>query len=205
MRNKKKPPVKKTHIEQLRPRPTGRGLNRKSNALFVAFKPFWARYKQVIIPCALFFILVGLFIFLYSRLVTSSPFYGFMAFTANVTGFLLNLTGRGVTVSDTVVFSAQFAFQIVDLCTAIMPMMILTAAVLAFPSTIKEKAIGLVVGLVGIFVVNEIRLVSLFFIGIYLPDIFETAHLLVWQSLMILLAIGLWLIWVYKYVRTTPV
>jgi exosortase/archaeosortase family protein len=205
MSNKKKPPVKKTHIEQLRPRPTGRGLNHRSSAWVVSLKPFWSRYRQVIVPCVLFFIMVGLFVFIYSRLIASSPFHEFMAFTARITGYLLNITGGGVEVIDTVVSSSQFAFQIVDLCTAIMPMMIFAAAVLAFPSKIKEKTIGLLLGLVGIFVVNQIRLVSLWYIGIYIPDIFETAHLLVWQSLMILLAIGLWLIWVYRYVRTTPV
>jgi exosortase/archaeosortase family protein len=128
-----------------------------------------------------------------------------MAFTAAITGILLNLTGRGVNVMDTVVSSPQFAFQIVDLCTAVMPMMIFTAAVIAYPSRVKEKVIGLVIGLIGIFLINQVRLVSLFYIGAYVPGIFETAHLLVWQSLMILLAIGLWLIWAYKYVRTSSV
>jgi exosortase/archaeosortase family protein len=198
----------KKRLSNVRPRPDGRGLIHKPGKKVTQegwFPPFWARYKRVIKACLTFFIIVGLFIFIYSRMITSQPFHGFMAFTANITGILLNVTGRGVTVSDTIVSSTQFAFQIVDLCTAIMPMMILTAAVLAFPSTIKEKAIGILVGLAGIFLVNEIRLVSLFFIGIYIPDIFETAHLLVWQSLMILLAIGLWLLWVYKYVRTPAV
>jgi len=128
-----------------------------------------------------------------------------MAFTATITGFLLDLTGRGVNVTDTVVASSQFAFQIVDLCTAIMPMMIFAAAIISFPSRLKEKLSGLIIGLTGIFVINQVRLVSLFYIGIYAPGIFETAHLLVWQSLMILLAIGLWLIWAYKYVRASAV
>ena len=169
------------------------------------FKPFWARYRLVIRSCAIFFVTVGVFIFIYSHLVVSPSFNGFLDFTAGATGLLLNLTGQGVAVNGSVVSSPRFAFQVVDLCTAIMPMMIFTAAVLAFPSRIKEKALGLLLGLLGIFVVNEIRLVSLFYIGSYVPSIFNTTHLLVWQSLMILLAIGLWLLWVYKYVRTTSV
>jgi exosortase/archaeosortase family protein len=197
---------KKKRIDNVRPRPQGRGLTEKTSQKTTkagTLREFWSRYQRVLRPCIIFFVIVGLFIFLYSKMITSQPFEGFMAFTAGVTGFFLNLTGRGVTVTGTVVSSTQFAFQIVDLCTAVMPMMILTAAVLAFPSSIKEKIIGILVGLAGIFIVNEIRLVSLFYIGIYAPGIFETAHLLVWQSLMILLAIGLWLLWVYKYVHTT--
>jgi archaeosortase B (VPXXXP-CTERM-specific) len=197
---------KRLDNNNVRPRPSGRGLTHKAQdkAREGTIKAFWKRYQRVIKPCLIFFVIVGLFIFAYSKMITSSPFEGFIIVTAKVTGFLLNLMGRGVTVTDSVVSSSQFAFQIVDLCTAVMPMMILTAAVLAFPSSIKEKIIGILIGLAGIFIVNEIRLVSLFYIGIYLPNIFETAHLLVWQSLMILLAIGLWLLWVYKYVRTAP-
>jgi exosortase/archaeosortase family protein len=201
---------KKKRRDTQKPRPDGRGFHnrktidsRKKPPRAGWFGLFWSRYGKIVVPCVVFFALVGIFIFIYSRLLTSGPFHAFMAYTAQVTGFLLDLTGRDTTVRDTVVSSRQFAFQIVDLCTAIMPMMILTAAIVAFPSRIKEKAFGLLIGLAGIFVVNEIRLISLFYIGIYLPDIFETAHLLVWQSLMILVAIGLWLIWVYKYVRTS--
>jgi archaeosortase B (VPXXXP-CTERM-specific) len=190
-----------------KPRPSGRGFSAHSvrKQPWEWWRLFWKQYRRIIIPTLSFFIIVGLFIFLYYRILESRPFHWFMAFTAEVTGILLNITGRGVVVKDTVVSSTQFAFQIVDLCTAVMPMLILTAAVLAYPSRVKEKIIGLLVGLLGIFVVNQIRLVSLYYIGIYAPGIFETAHLLVWQSLMILLAIGLWLIWVYKYVRTPAI
>jgi archaeosortase B (VPXXXP-CTERM-specific) len=190
-----------------KPRPSGRGFsaNPSRKSAWERFKPFWAQYRRIIIPALIFFVTVGVFIFLYYRVIESGPFHGFMAFTADITGFLLNLAGRGVVVKDTLVTSPQFSFMIVDLCTAVMPMLILTAAILAFPSSIKEKILGLLIGLPGIFIVNQVRLVSLFFIGAYAPGIFETAHLLVWQSLMILLAIGLWLIWVYKYVRTTAI
>jgi archaeosortase B (VPXXXP-CTERM-specific) len=196
------------HSGNMKPRRNWRGFSSRGGRKPPQpgrFKLFWARYRGVIRACIIFFVAVGVFIFLYSYFVASPRFNFFLDFTASVTGFFLNLTGQGVEVEGAVVASSRFAFQIVDLCTAIMPMMIFTAAILAFPSRIKEKALGLVLGLLAIFVVNEIRLVSLFFIGVYAPSIFETAHLLVWQSLMILLAIGLWLVWVYKYVRTTAI
>ena len=198
---------KKKRRDTRKSRPQGRDFSTRAGRKQADgwFKLFWARYRSVISSCVIFFIAVGVFIFIYSRLVVSPSFNGFLDFTAKATGLLLKLTGRGVEVNGAVVSSPRFAFQIVDLCTAIMPMMIFTAAVLAFPSRIKEKALGLLLGLLGIFIVNEIRLVSLFYIGSYVPSIFSTTHLLVWQSLMILLAIGLWLLWVYKYVRVTPV
>jgi archaeosortase B (VPXXXP-CTERM-specific) len=189
-----------------KPRPEGRGFSAKSSkAGQKKIATVWAQYHRVLIPVIEFLVIVGVFIALYYIFLTSSAFHAFMVLTARVTGFLLNLFGSGVKVQDTIVSSSQFAFQIVDLCTAIMPMLIFTAAVIAYPSKIKEKLFGLLIGLAGIFIVNQIRLVSLFYIGIYAPGIFETAHLLVWQSLMILLAIGLWLIWAYKYVRSSVI
>jgi exosortase/archaeosortase family protein len=195
---------KRKDLQNQNPRSSGRGFSAKpaKKVSSGGFRLFWAQHRRVIVPALIFFITVGIFIFAYYRLVTSQPFHGFMVFTANITAFFLNLTGRGVITRDTVVSSSMFSFQIVDLCTAVMPMLILTAAILAFPSRIKEKVVGLLVGLLGIFIVNQVRLVSLYYIGAYAPGIFETAHLLVWQSLMILLAIGIWLIWVYKYVRS---
>ncbi len=203
--SKKKHLDNKKQTNKSRPRPPGRGLIHRESPWLVKISTFWKCYRKVIIPCAAFFVLVGLFLFIYSRIIESTPFHGFMAFTAGITGAMLNGLGRGVTVDGTVVYSSQFAFQIVDLCTAVMPMLIFTAAILAYPSRLKEKLLGLIIGLAGIFLINQVRLISLYFIGIFLPDFFETAHLLIWQSLMILLAIGLWLLWVYRYVRSTAV
>ena len=162
---------KKQSSNTQKPRPSGRGFSSKPAARPVgpSVKSFWTQYRRIILPALIFFVTVGVFIFLYYRIVDSRPFHGFEVLTARVTGFLLNFTGRGVTVKDTLVFSSQFAFEIVDLCTAVMPMLILTAAILAYPSRFKEKLIGLLIGLPGIFIVNQVRLVSLFYIGAYTP------------------------------------
>ena len=189
--------------QNMKPRRERRGFSNKQQDRASSIKQFLSRYKMVIRSCTVFFILIGGFTFLYSRLIISRSFDTYLGFNARVTGILLNLTGSGVSVKDTVVSSPQFAFQIVDLCTAIMPMMIFTAAIIAFPSTFKQKLLGLLLGLAGIFLINQIRLVSLFYIGTYIPSILEMMHMLVWQALMILLTIGIWLGWAYRHVRTT--
>jgi exosortase/archaeosortase family protein len=163
---------------------------------------FYGSYRLAIRSCIIFFVTVGLFIFIYSQIVVTPSFDVILNFTAGATAIVLNLAGMVVEVNGPVVSSSRFAFQIVDICTAIMPMMIFTAAILAFPSRLIEKILGLGLGMIGIFIINEVRLISLFYIGIYAPAIFDTTHLLVWQSLMILFALGLWLLWAYKYVRT---
>jgi len=76
--------------------------------------------------------------------------------------------------------------------------------VLAYPCTMSEKGIGIALGIVVLFVLNLVRTVSLFLVGTYLPSVFDTVHYVVWQSLMILLAIGVWLFWMEKMIRVAP-
>ena len=55
------------------------------------------------------------------------------------------------------------------------------------------KAVALGVPL--LLLLNGVRLVSLFYIGHWWAQAFETAHLLVWQSLLVFLTLLLWLLW----------
>ena len=61
---------------------------------------------------------------------------------------------------------------------------------------LKAKAFGAALGLVALTLVNLVRIISLFLIGSAYPEYLEVAHLLVWQTAIILFAIVLWLLWV---------
>jgi exosortase/archaeosortase family protein len=61
--------------------------------------------------------------------------------------------------------------------------------------------LGIAIGIVALFALNLVRTVSLFYIGAHFPDFLDTAHVLIWQSVMILAAIALWLFWVEKLAR----
>ena len=88
--------------------------------------------------------------------------------------------------------------SIIAECTGIVAMGIIAAAVVAYPAAITRKIEGVIWGIAGIFIVNLIRMVALFTVGSYLPGMFDTAHYIVGQSLMTLLAVGLWLLWLEK-------
>ena len=93
---------------------------------------------------------------------------------------------------------ASEAFAIIEVvteCLALGPMLLFAAAVLAYPRSMSYKAKGLLVGVAAIMGVNLIRIVSLFFLGSLFPQLLEVVHLLVWQFLMVLLAVAVWLIW----------
>lgn len=122
-----------------------------------------------------------------------------LAFTT-VGGFVLNLLSLKATASGTTLQVEGFAAKIDDVCTGVFVVAIYCAAVLAYPSQMKEKLKGVLLGASVIFSLNLVRVVSLMYIGRYFPSFFETAHLLIWQSLVIFAALVAWLYWTERFV-----
>lgn len=115
--------------------------------------------------------------------------------TARVSAWILGVLGQTVSVNGIIVRSDQFAYRVVEECTAITPAIIYTAAVLAFPAGMLVKARGVLLGIAALFVLNIVRIVSLYFIGVVAPDRVEFFHLFVWQLGLVLAALGLWVAW----------
>jgi len=117
---------------------------------------------------------------------------------AAISSLVLNMFGGGTHVVGNTIASDRFALSVVTACTGLFTTGVFAVAVLAYPAGLIAKAIGVGIGISGIFVLNIIRLVSLFFIGVHLPRLFDRAHLLIWQSLVIVFALFLWLAWARK-------
>lgn len=162
---------------------------------------FWRRNKLIIRAWTVFALMIGVFttVLLVLNLYTDFDSWLNHATAAMLAGALWLLGAGGQTVG-TVVTSKIFSAEIITECTAIFPIMIFLAAVIAYPSGCKKKLWGILLGVPAILFVNLIRLVSLFYIGYLFPSVFEAAHLLVWQSLIIFFAVLFWLIWVELFV-----
>ena len=119
--------------------------------------------------------------------------------TAQMTALLLSMLGESVRVDGISLYSPLLNMKIVSECTAITPTIVFVAAVLAFPSSITAKLKGLVFGTVSLYLINLVRVVSLYYIGTRAPDQMEFAHVVVWQAAMVLIAIGLWYLWAARY------
>jgi len=129
------------------------------------------------------------------RPVNDAVVVPYTAFIARVSGVILNLFGESATVAGCLVSSPRFAVTIYNGCNGLITSLIFVAGVLAFPARPVAKLIGVAGGLLVIQVINMARIVSLFYIGIFLPDLFNDAHIFVWQSLVILAGVALWVIW----------
>jgi exosortase/archaeosortase family protein len=64
----------------------------------------------------------------------------------------------------------------------------------------KNKLMGFVAGFFAIQILNLVRIVSLFYLGQWNQVAFEWFHLYLWQALIIMDALVVWLIWL----RTLP-
>jgi len=113
--------------------------------------------------------------------------------TAQATAWCLWLLGAEGRAHGTLVTSSIFSFEIVDTCTGADPIMVFVAAVLALPAGWSRRLKGLTWGVVSLLAINQLRLVSLCYIGHWYPEAFDAAHLLAWQGLLILATVGLWL------------
>jgi archaeosortase B (VPXXXP-CTERM-specific) len=204
----------KKHKKGAVPRPQGRGTVHKGQkqplrAQFVAsieaIKLALRRHRTAVKAGLIFGGSILVFMLIYSRMVQTEALTGFLTFNARATGAILNLFGASAQVDGTLISSPDYSMRIVTECTGLVPMAIVVCAVLAYPGTAKQKAIGAALGIVGMFVLNLVRTVSLFFIGGHFSaSFFDTAHFLIWQPVMIVAAIVLWLFWVEKLVRVTP-
>ena len=95
----------------------------------------------------------------------------------------------------TVIRSPRFAVNIRNGCNGIEAMLIFLAAVLAFPASWKSRLAGLALGIVAIQIVNLVRVAALFLTGVYFPKIFDASHTVIWQTIVILFGVLLWVFW----------
>jgi exosortase H (IPTLxxWG-CTERM-specific) len=97
-----------------------------------------------------------------------------------------------------------FAVSIEAGCNGVEATIVLVAAILAFPAPWKRKLIGLAIGVVAVQGLNIVRVISLFYLGQWNIDVFEWAHLYVWQALIMLDVLIVWLLWVRTLPRGAP-
>lgn len=157
------------------------------------------RRRQVLFLVVFGLLLAGSFTLLSLNWVNDHVVVPFTAGVAKVSGVTLNLLGQDVTMEGTVVRSPRFAVNIENGCNGVETMLIFMAAVLAFPSSWRSRLAGLGIGLVAIQGINLVRVVALFLTGAYFPSFFDASHTVLWQTLVILSGVLLWLLWASRF------
>ncbi len=119
----------------------------------------------------------------------------FTAGVAHVSAAALNALGEAVTVSGTEIRSARFVVNIENGCNGVETALLFGSAVIAFPAPWRRRLFGLLAGFAAIQVINLVRVVSLFWIGVHRPAFFSSSHTVLWQSIVVLCGVILFLAW----------
>jgi exosortase H (IPTLxxWG-CTERM-specific) len=91
--------------------------------------------------------------------------------------------------------SNGFAISIERGCNGVEAVIILVAAMLAFPAPWKHRLVGIGLGFIAIQALNLVRIISLFYLGQWNRVWFDWFHLYLWQALIVLDALIAFLIW----------
>jgi len=162
--------------------------------------PFWRRNRRELTFLVLFAVLLGGgFALISLNWVNDHAIEPLTSGIAHVSGGVLNVLGQRVTMAGTVIRSPRFAVNIRNGCNGVEAMLIFLAAVLAFPASWKSRLTGLALGILAIQAVNLVRVVALFLTGVYFPRIFDTSHTVIWQTVVILFGVLLWIFWANRF------
>ncbi|MEO6928479.1 MAG: exosortase H [Casimicrobiaceae bacterium] len=121
---------------------------------------------------------------------------------AHISTWLVTLFDPDVVATGRIIRSTSngFAVSIEAGCNGVEATIVLLAAMLAYPAPWKNKLLGLLAGTLAVQGLNIVRVISLFYLGQWNRNWFEWAHLYVWQALIMLDVLIVWLVWV----RTLP-
>jgi exosortase family protein XrtM len=176
-----------------------RGKQRKPGLSWSLLKSEWRSWFAGKAPVLLFGAKFGaLVLLLYGILAV--PFserilYSYLEANAWISNLILDALGQGTHVSGVTIQSPVFAIAIRRGCDAVEPTWLLCAAILAFPGSFTHKLAGMFVGTVILQLLNLCRIVTLYWIGSHFPAFFPSAHLEIWPTVFIIVAIIYFIGW----------
>jgi exosortase H (IPTLxxWG-CTERM-specific) len=124
---------------------------------------------------------------------------------AAISAWPVTLIDPGVAAAGKIIRSTVngFAVTIEAGCNGVEATIVLVAAMLAFPAPWSHRLLGIAAGVAAVQGLNIVRVISLFYLGQWDLQVFEWAHLYVWQALIMLDVLVVWLVWVRLLPRET--
>lgn len=129
---------------------------------------------------------------------------------AQVSGALMTMWDGDVMTYGRVIQSkaSGFGVSIEAGCNGVEAAIILIAGIVAFPAPWRYKAAGIVIGIAAVQGANLLRIISLYYLGKWNTAVFDFAHLYLWQALIMLDVLIVWLLWTRavsrESMRNTP-
>ena len=121
--------------------------------------------------------------------------------TACILGAILSLSGADVVVNGAALSVNGFPLEIIDECTAVFSSIVYCACVLAYPTTLRNKGLGILFGIPLLYAINIFRLIVMALVGSSYPEMFEFLHVYLWQASFIIFVVVIFLLWISLVVK----
>ncbi|NBC48833.1 MAG: exosortase H [Gammaproteobacteria bacterium] len=130
----------------------------------------------------------------------------FTALIAQISAKLLQLWDPQVLAQGKIIWDpgSGFAVSIEAGCNGVEAGIILISAMLAYPAPWSAKLVGILLGNLTVQTLNLVRIISLFYLGQWSQSAFEWAHLYIWQALIMLDVLVVFLLWLRWLGRPSP-
>lgn len=157
----------------------------------------WYASKSPVLRFVLKFgILLAAFYGLSATAYFDRMLYSYLEANAWLSNTILRCFGQQTHVSEVTIESPQFAIVLRRGCDAVEPTWLFCAAVFSFRAPLIRKLPGALAGIVVLQVLNLVRIVTLYWIGLRFPDIFDSAHTDIWPTAFVVVAIVLFICWI---------
>lgn len=151
--------------------------------------------------CLVFFSLVLGLHLLQWTVIPRSLLNELQAFTAYITATTISTSGIPVKLDGAHLFLLGEHWEVILECTALSAFIVFASFVLAYPSHMKSKSFGLLIGIPALFAANIIRLFVLAWATRWSPEYAPVVHDYVWQIAFLLLLVLMWLAWIELVVK----
>ncbi len=112
-----------------------------------------------------------------------------------ITSAVLKTMGIPCTSRGSIIELPSIALDIRFGCNGLEAVMIYAVAVIAFPSQLEKKVIGIISGFIIIQILNVLRIAGLAYSGVYFKSLFEYIHIYVAQGVMIAISLAIFFIY----------
>jgi len=167
-----------------------------------AHPDFWRKNRATIQASVIFVLAITLFFgVLISHILDRYLVYPYTALVAHTSSAILDLVGYDTTVRGTILKSVGTSLNIGTGCNGLEALIIFVSAILAFPAKLNSKLAGLLLGFIGIFIINQTRVIGLYLVSRYASQHLDLAHTYIGQTYVIISGVALWILWAERVFR----
>lgn len=143
-------------------------------------------------------IFVGVIVLYYIFIISFgvNQFDSYLQVTAKITSIFMSIFNKHISATGTIIGDGSTNLILSFGCEGTAEIIIFVAGVLAFPSDLRKKLIGLSAGVLFLYFMNLFRIMGLFNLIKYFPSQFELFHAVIFPIIYILLSLLLWGLWI---------